>query len=219
VRDEVVTDRGVEAQGGVDIEGVEVQGGVGRGSEGSRRGGEREAPSTSGGGKPRRALGCDRSIVRLRTFGGGKPRLGVTFNICVRRSDQEPRRRGSPRCVASVMLLVPATPRIGDNATLRGGLPAPNVQRPAKLLITAQRAAGLAEAPVLGSSWRLVLALESSWSLLRSDLRTALGLTRARRPIARRQFTPSAAADRDVAIYRPDVDRDVAIHQARRRLR
>jgi hypothetical protein len=86
------------------------------------------------------------SFAAIRTFGGGKPRLSGAFYICARCSDHELRRRGIPRCVANVVLLVPATVQIRDNATLRGGLPAPNVQRPAKLSITAQREAGLASA-------------------------------------------------------------------------
>jgi hypothetical protein len=84
----------------------------------------------------------------LPLFGGGKPRLNVSFHICVRCSDHEPQLRGSPRHVANVVLLVPATLQIGEDATLRGGLPAPNKGRRTHLTITAQRAAGLASAGV-----------------------------------------------------------------------
>jgi hypothetical protein len=69
-------------------------------------------------------------FVGLPTFGGGKPRLSGTFDICGCCSDHKPQRRGSPRCAVIVVLLVPATSQIRDDVPLRGGLPAPNGEQP-----------------------------------------------------------------------------------------
>jgi hypothetical protein len=124
---------------------------AGRGTSRSTAAGRGTSRSTAPGQASHPALwAVIESFAAIRTFGGGKPRLSVAFYICARCTDHELRRRGSQRCVANVVLLVPATSQIRDNASLRGGLPAPNVQRPAKLLITAQRAAGLASA----DAWR-----------------------------------------------------------------
>jgi hypothetical protein len=66
----------------------------------------------------------------LPPFGGGKPRLSATSYLDDRCPDHGPQCCGLPRCVANVVLLVPATLQSRDNATLRGGLPAPNSEDP-----------------------------------------------------------------------------------------
>jgi hypothetical protein len=129
--------------------GERAVGGATRGEKRTVRGSRRH-----GGGKPRRSLGCDQELrgsshLRRRLYNClradrssgsrfaqtqdrrfGKPRLNATFDVCASCTDHEPRCRGSPRCVANVVLLVPAAVQIGDKAPLRGGLPAPNGEAP-----------------------------------------------------------------------------------------
>ncbi len=99
-----------------------------------------------GAGKPPRSLGCDRDVGGGSPFGAGKPPLSVALSlICDVAGTIKPMittHRGEPRCCG---YWSEQRPHI-SNITLRRGLPPPNVQRPADLQITAQRAAGLASA-------------------------------------------------------------------------
>jgi hypothetical protein len=120
----------------------------GEGRYDPRRGGERDVAihHASAEASPAALWAVIEHSAGLPLFGGGKPRLNValsliwgvagTNNTTITTHRGEPRRRGLWSVQRTHIEDVP----------LRRGLPPPNGGRPAKLSITAQRAAGLASA-------------------------------------------------------------------------